>query len=375
MPNTKKILLVSSAFYPEISPRSFRATELAKELFRQGHDVTVISRYRAYDYSDFLSSYPLTFKMWKKSSLPQFSNFKRMPFSLLGRILSRILMVLFEYPAVEEMWQVKKVLMGEGGYDLMISFAVPYPVHWGVSKIRSAEAPIARTWVADCGDPFMFARLDRFKKPFYFKTYEKKFCRNCNYISVPFDDMRNQFYPEFKTKIEVIPQGFNFDEISLYEGALKNTSPVFIFAGSVIPGKRDLTLFLDFLTSFSTDYMFIVYTNQKEWFSRYKEVLDGKLELRDYIDRLSLIYEISKADFVINVDTIHDDESNTEAIPSKLIDYALSGRPILNINSGNLDKEKVTEFLNKDYSKQRIIDKSNFDIRKVASKFLDLIQD
>jgi len=36
-----KILIVSNAFYPEISPRSFRTTELAKELSRQGHKDTL----------------------------------------------------------------------------------------------------------------------------------------------------------------------------------------------------------------------------------------------------------------------------------------------------------------------------------------------
>ena len=37
----KTILVVSSAFYPENSPRSFRTTELVKELARQGHQVTL----------------------------------------------------------------------------------------------------------------------------------------------------------------------------------------------------------------------------------------------------------------------------------------------------------------------------------------------
>ena len=37
----KKILIVSKSFYPEISPRSFRTTELVKEFCRLGHDVTL----------------------------------------------------------------------------------------------------------------------------------------------------------------------------------------------------------------------------------------------------------------------------------------------------------------------------------------------
>ena len=66
MIDRKKILLVSSAFYPEISPRSFRATELAKEFCRRGHDVTVISKFREHDYSDILNEFRMDFRMWDR---------------------------------------------------------------------------------------------------------------------------------------------------------------------------------------------------------------------------------------------------------------------------------------------------------------------
>lgn len=42
----KKILIVTNGYYPKNSPRSFRATEFAKELHRQGHQVTVITHAR-----------------------------------------------------------------------------------------------------------------------------------------------------------------------------------------------------------------------------------------------------------------------------------------------------------------------------------------
>jgi glycosyltransferase involved in cell wall biosynthesis len=373
MIDRRNILLVSNGFYPEISPRSFRATELAKEFFRRGHKVTVISKHRDHDYSDFLHEFPITFKMWGKTGFPIIPDFKKRPFSFLCRTISRLLLLLFEYPGIEEMFQVKKMLKHERGYDLMISFAVPYPVHWGVAWERSEKRHIAKTWVADCGDPYMFARLDTFKKPFYFKFLEVNFCKRCNYISIPFKEMQVQFYPQFISKIKVIPQGVDFKEIKLYEGQINNEKPVFIFAGSIIPRKRDLTLLLDFLASLSVDFLFIVYTNQTEWFDKYRIALGEKLEIRRYIERLSLFYEMSKADFLVNVDTIHDNHSNTEAVPSKLIDYALSNRPIMNISSAYLDKEMVIEFLNKDYSRQRVVEKSNYDISKVSAKFLELL--
>lgn len=369
----KRILLVSSAFYPEISPRSFRATELAKEFFRQGHEVTVISKFRDLDYSAFLKEYPVTFKMWNKPLFPKVPDFKRNPFRILSRLSSRLLSLLFEYPAIEEMFQVRKMLNNEREYDLMISFAVPYPVHWGVAWAKLNQNLIAKVWVADCGDPYMFNQMDTFIKPFYFKFWEVNFCRKCDYITIPFQELKNKFYPEFSSKLVVIPQGFDLGEIRLFEGQIQNEKPVFIFAGSILPGKRDLTLLLDFLSSLTKDFLFIVYTQQPEWFKKYKLILGEKLELRGYIDRLSLIYEMSKADFLVNIDSIFDTQDNLEAVPSKLIDYALSNRPILNLKTNCLDKEMVIKFLHKDYSMQRIIDKSKYDIRNISAKFLELI--
>ena len=43
----KEILIVSYHFYPDINSRSFRATELAKELINMGHNVTVITKNQA----------------------------------------------------------------------------------------------------------------------------------------------------------------------------------------------------------------------------------------------------------------------------------------------------------------------------------------
>ncbi len=51
MNNTKRILIISAAFYPAISPRANRTTELAKEMSRQGHDVTLLIPKQNHDYT------------------------------------------------------------------------------------------------------------------------------------------------------------------------------------------------------------------------------------------------------------------------------------------------------------------------------------
>lgn len=372
--DNKRILIVCRSYFPLISPRSFRATELSKELARQGHDVTVFFPTKGYDYSSFMNENNLAIKnlgelKWKGIELKG-----RGTGLLIRRAIRRLLQMLFEWPGIELMYLVSKSLKGERGYDLLISIAVPHPIHWGVARIWDKKRDIAKTWIADCGDPYMFERLDTFKKPFYFKYFEKSFCRKCNYISVPFDEMHTQFYKEFSSKIITIPQGFDLTDIKKTDGPVKNEKRTFLFAGSIIPLYRDLTRFLDFLATHSDDFLFIVYTNQAKWFEKYKNTLKRKIDIRDYIERKTLLFEMSKVDFLVNVDTLLDNKSNTEAVPSKLIDYALSGRPILNIHSNNLDQDLVKEFLSGDYSGARIIDTSKYDIKIVAKLFLQACQ-
>ena len=293
---------------------------------------------------------------------------------LIRRALKRLFLVLLEWPDIELMFKVSRILKAQAAYDLLISVAVPFPIHWGVARVWDKKQNIARTWIADCGDPYMFARLDTFKKPFYFSYFEKSFCRKCNLISVPFDELREQFYSEYRSKIITIPQGFDLSEIKRSNSPGKNEKTTFIFAGSIIPRKRDLRLFLDFLSTWEDDFLFIVYSNQRVWFEEYKDAFKDRIDIRDYIDHKTLIFEMSKVDFLVNVDTVYDSKHNVEAIPSKLIDYAMSGRPILSFNSDNLDIEKVKAFLSGDYSRARIIDISRYDIRLVANQFIQAAQ-
>jgi len=195
--SSKKILIVSAVFYPSISPRSMRTTELAKEFARQGHEVTLYLPESGYDYSDFLKEHPIRIKSLGKATFREIQVKGKGPVRLLRRSLRRILGLLFEYPGIELMFKVSRRLRKESGYDMLISIAVPFTIHWGVARARSNRKPIAETWVADCGDPYMGDTTDSFKKPMYFKYVEKWFSRKADYITIPFEGARSAYYPEF----------------------------------------------------------------------------------------------------------------------------------------------------------------------------------
>ena len=364
----EKILIVCRSFYPEISPRSFRATELAKEFARQGHEVTVIFPTLGKDYSSFEKEYGLRIK--------NLGSLRCKPVELKGgkiemllrRGLRRITQVLFEYPDIELMFKVAKILKYEQGYDLLISVAVPHPIHWGVAKVWNKNNKIAKIWIADCGDPFMFARLDTFNKAFYFKYFEKHFCRKCDFITIPTEGARTAYYPEFHQKIRVIPQGFKFDDIKLEPFRKTHEFPQFAYAGSFIPGIRDPRPFLDFLSGLKSNFKFYFYTSHSSLIISYKKILKDKIEILEYIPRKELIRRLCSMDFLVNFDN-----NTNEQLPSKLIDYLITGRPILNITK-DLDKDTVMEFLEGNYHNAlKIENPDQYRIENVCDSFLKLL--
>ncbi len=365
-----KILIVSRSFYPVNTPRAFRTTELVKEFTRQGHDVTLLTVRNEKEHPAFEREHGVTIKdlgPLSFSDIDTSSSVKAL--NLLKRAVRRGLYQFFEYPNIELMWRVKKKLREESGYDLMISIAVPHPIHWGVAWARNNQHRIADTWVADCGDPFMGSDMDSFKKLFYFKFFEKAFCREAGAISVPIEGAVEAYYPEFHDKIEVIPQGFNFEEVKIDKEAYSpNAVPTFAYAGGFIPGLRDPRKFLDYLADLDKDWKFILYSQDRALLDPYVKKTGGKVEVRDYIPRKELLQKLAGMDFLVNFEN-----SSPKMMPSKLIDYYLTGRPVLSVNGNEVDTVVLGHFLTGDYSggyNYKNIDR--YRIEKVCGKFLQL---
>jgi hypothetical protein len=254
----------------------------------------------------------------------------------------------------------------------MISIAVPYPVHWGIAWARKKNTPIANTWIADCGDPFMGNKLESFKYPFYFAFLEKWFSRKAEYITIPFQDLIGCFYKEFHAKIRIIPQGFNFDEIQIIRKEINSTKPIFAYAGGVAKrGVRNIFHFIEYLLRLEVDFEFHVFPRTgRNFLKPYIQKSKGKIILHEPLSRDELLPILSKMDFLVNLIL---ESSITKQMPSKLIDYALTGRPILNINLEKPQKELIEEFLKKNYQRAYKIENiEQYNIKNVAIQFLKL---
>lgn len=277
------------------------------------------------------------------------------------------------FPYIKLLYKLPAVLEKEQNYDLLISIAFPHPIHWAVDKALKKNPKIAKKWIADCGDPFMKNIGKGFKKKvFYFKHFEKAWCRRCDFITVPYEQQRTKYYQEFKEKIKIVPQGFDLRNIRIHEGEPNNPVPTFIFAGTFYLKHRNPSIFLEYLSTLDINFKFIVYTNRPDIVSPFNSKLGEKLQINGYIPREKLIYQMSKADFLVNI----ENGNEVDERPSKLIDYALAKRPVLSINSFYLNKENILRFLKGDYSgKMTMPDINQYRIENVANKLLDLAVD
>jgi len=364
----KKILIVSNSFYPENSPRSFRTTELVKAFTKQGHQVTLLTQEKNdFDYTDFLKQYPVKMESYGRLRWKTFERSKL--FGDWSRKFGRLLYLFLEYPNIEILWRLKKVLPHYKGFDLMISIAVPHPVHWAVAWVRSKKNPIATTWVADCGDPFMGNTLESIRPPFYFSYFEKYFCCKADYVSIPTKSSINGYYPEFHHKFVVIPQGFDFDSISIEKGTVATDVITFAYAGALASsGIRSPHQIIHFLLGQSIPFRFHLYSSNSDLLSDLALQFPDSIILHSSLPREVLLPELGQMDFLLNLDN-----GTTNQTPSKLIDYALVGRPILNITAHNFDTNILLAFLKRDYSNSFKLDNlENYNIKTITNQFLSL---
>lgn len=363
-----KISIVCGYYYPQNTPRSFRAAELAEEFARRGNEVVVYTITGDHDYSEYTAKTKVMVRNLGNSRLGIADTFgvcKRNAFlKVINKLFSRVLFLPYIeiIPMIRR--RIKEICKDA---DMIITIAHPYSTHWGMAlaKHKVEHFPL---WVSDCGDPFMGDPFEKY--PFYFKCLEKKWGKETDYITIPIEEGRTAYYPEVRDKIKIIPQGFRLDPIRV--GSVKNDVPTFAYAGALYPNQRDPREFLDYLMTLKTDFKFIVYSGQsvKKMLSLHIEQMKGKLEVADSMPRKELLKKLATMDFLVNINNLGGVQQ-----PSKLIDYAIASRPVLDISTHLKESEQMhtNEFLHGDYThKKELPDLSRYNIINVADAFLGL---
>lgn len=366
----KRILLISRSFYPVNSPRSLRTTALAKEFARQGHNVTVLTVKDDAVHVPFEIEHGITIKDLGQLRFPtiDISNASGV-IGYAKRVLRRALLLFVEYPDIELVSKVSKALQKESDYDLMISVAVPYPIHWGVARARKQNHQIADVWVADCGDPYCGLENDSFSAPFYFSYVEKWFSRKADYITIPFEGARAAYFSEFHSKMKVIPQGLTFPEDIKADEQPTNERITFAYFGNVQSYLHYAVPFLEKLNKRGEDFRFIIYTKDRQLFERVltQETLQ-KCEIRDYVERQVLLNQLRHVDFLVHFPYLKGSQKSL-----KLVDYAYLRKPVLSYKDDNESDRTLNQFMKHNFeSAVPLEDYTQYKIENVAARFLEL---
>lgn len=369
------IYILTGCFYPRIHPRAFRATELAKEFQRLGHNVTVVNTEHLTDFDEQEYARQIGIKIenldinirstkqtFATTELPtRFSKLKKIfaEWALGGRLL-------FKAPKFVKRLNISK------DADLVIALSTPYLCILGLSRYLRKNRPNNHlVAVADSGDPFYGSR--QYKHAFWFYFIEKRSYKELNYLCIPTETAKVSYkglIPE--NKIKVIPQAFNMRNLNLYKG--ERLKPVkFAYAGVFYWDIRNPEFMFQYLDKQEMDYEFHLYMRTKDviiedMLDKYPS-LKAKTHITISLPREELLYELSRMDFLVNIENL----SNTQ-IPSKLIDYAITKRPIFSCNCQNFSEEKFLHFLNGKYDGAFELDVKKYDIEVVAQQFLDLLK-
>ena len=366
-----KILVITRSYPPLRNPRAFRANELLRGLCERGISAGLIAPQGIKHTDDDLWEYhPVDYggNYGRNLGTPKYSSLKKyirkISSYFLGDSPSNILYSIHLFRLL-----LKKRMLNN--YDALVVISYPFYNLVAVSffvKIFSSGG----CFIADCGDPLYYNTS--FAKAAYLKWFERWVLKSFDYVTIPFDHARKAYQECIpQGKIRVIPQGFRIIDIpaDMYIG---NLIPTFCYAGVFYEQIRNPEFFFEHLMMTQGAFRFVVYALDEPFTQsllvKYKARLKDRLVVVPPIDRESLIHEMAKMDFVINFDN-----DNATQRPSKLIDYAMSRRPILSFNRQTFRPEVFQAFLKGDYREQYHVDLAQYDIRRVVDQFEALVDE
>lgn len=380
MSDSKKILMVSDACYPELSPRAFRTTELARELAREGHRVTLLIPNRQVFRDDPLQADGLrvifadgTVEGRGGSAVARRNKSIR---RFIPKFAQRWILYFYchEFFAKYNPGIFRRLVALDEPFDAVLSISYPAAIHRAVSRAMRRNPNLRHTvTIAEFSDPPFRGDVAPNVFPAYYLIL-KSWGRRFDYFTIPVEKALDCYTPyKSRERIRIIPQGFDLNAVKRrpYE---PNPQPTFAYAGRFYERIRDPRFFFDFLETLDADFCFDLYINYldpyfAEMIRQAQQRVRGRIVLREALPRERLIERLGAADFLINFDN-----TTSNATPSKLIDYAMTGRPILSFNDRTFDPDGFRAALRGDYRAQvRGIDLSQYDIRNVAAQFIDLI--
>ena len=353
MKKYKKILIVTHQYLPHVSPRTTRWKLLVDELITKGHKVTILTGM----YPDFDKNNIEILYFGNKNNINLVSNLrakskqvssgdsiKKVFFGILKKIY-RFFINYLAWPDYSMYWlyQIYKNRSHiSKDYDVIISVSLPFSSHIAAYLINKK---VKKHWIMDIGDPFSLKvdapENNRFLYSGLNKRYEKKFYSLAdNILFTHLDALSNhkKFFDIPSNKLIVANPISNFDK-DLFNNALSydySTRPIKIsYFGIFTKGVRSPNSFLE-LVKKNNEFVFSWYVNEdSEKTIKSCDINDDKHSFYSHVPREEAQQlMVNSAHCLLSIGN-----KNPNQIPSKVIEYLATGKPI--IHFAEIDDDPV----------------------------------
>ncbi len=432
-----RILILNIQHYPVVNPNVYRWGAIADYWADQGHEVHILCSKAAKTpkeqrlgkihvhrtgYSTLLDLLQNLTGVTNRRDLSKNKGLSNT--SKIRKVLEKVMNLTWRriyWPDGSCIWyfparRKARSLLKKTAFDAVISVGLPFTVHLVGMYLKQSNSKLK--WHMDIQDPFCYS------KAFYVNNFnlykaknyrvEAKAFQAADSISVTVKRAAEkyiQLFSEVEAKISVIPPLFHLNssekEENIFEEGLIHLSYFGTFYQKV-RSPHSLCLIINDLinknSSISQKVRFHIFgyidPAAKAVFEQFSQI-KNKLCFHGLVDRKKVSQAIEQTDFLINIGNTTDYH-----LPSKSVDYLMSGKPILNICQNERDtfKELLKEYplvLNINYERDnfkegtfdqvlsfldqnrgKLVDKSirrymvePYLLKNVAPSYLELLED
>ena len=346
-----KYLIVTHQFLPHVSPRTTRWKLLVDELVSLGHEVTVLTGTKQHSQDSNIeiifvgnsrASNVVVNLRNQSNSLDSKNRIKSIIFKLLKKVY-RFVIRNFAWPDYTMFWlisvfRVRKKLNLE--YDVLVTVSLPFSSHIAGYLINKK---IGKPWIMDVGDPFTLKTTAPENNSFLYgrlnKHYEMKFYKQASKVLFTHDDARKIHIKEFhiNPSITAVGQPISKFREHLYEQTKNynytNNDIKFAYFGIFTHGVRTPVNFINFLDKFQNYEMHWYINSDSESILQKNNLNSSKHIFNSHVARDEALQLMTKAfHCLVSIGNL-----NPNQIPSKVIEYIATGKPVIHFAEINDD--------------------------------------
>lgn len=317
---------------PENTPRAFHTSGMIDAFKKSGYDVDVIIPDTQYNYENSniyvvkpyfrnKPKYSMTIQRFGSGRVSLLSSIKTKINRMIGYFVWPDKTVPFAYYAYQKIKELDKT------YDVIMTISGPYSSL--IAGYLAKKHGYAKMWIADYGDPF--SGLEHGTTRFYDAFLEKQVLSNVDFVTIP-DQVAKQSYKHLisEEKIHIIPQQFQWNPVAT-DYAIDPTKINIVYAGKMYP-KRPPDDMIVLLKNNNRNNIVLHMFGDTEYFKSFLQdkknelLFQGEIKYNGFVNRSELLDIFTKMDYLINIEWPTSNQK-----PSKLIDYKIANRTIINL--------------------------------------------